>query len=73
MYKFFYFKVPFLSVSAGLFVGILIYGLFDLDFSNSEALINLLFKSSVTAILTGLVLGILNMFFKIGHPKKIDD
>ncbi|WP_026977927.1 hypothetical protein [Flavobacterium tegetincola] len=70
MNRFSYFKVTFLSLTAGLFVGIFLYGLFDVDFSDHQALINLLFKSFVTAIITGLLLGLLNMFFKIGNFKK---
>ena len=71
MSRLFYFKVTFLSISAGLFVGILVYGLFDIDFSNSEALKTLVLKSLATGVGTGFVLGILNMFFKIGNfPKK---
>lgn len=70
MNRFYYFKVTFLSISAGLFAGILIYGLFDVDFSHREALTKLFFKSIVTAIGTGLILGILNMFFKIGNFQK---
>lgn len=70
MNRFFYFKMTFLSITAGLFAGILVYGLFDIDFSNREALTTLLLKSFVTAIGTGLVLGILNMFFKIGNFQK---
>jgi hypothetical protein len=38
MNNFFYFKVTFLSISAGLFAGIFVYGLFDIDLSNSEAI-----------------------------------
>jgi hypothetical protein len=70
MNRFFYFKVTFLSITAGLFAGILVYGLFDIDFSNSEALKTLLLKSLVTAVGTGFILGILNMFFKIGNFQK---
>ncbi len=71
MSRLFYFKVTFLSISAGLFVGILVYGLFDIDFSNSEALKTLVLKSLATGVGTGFVLGVLNMFFKIGNfPKK---
>ncbi|MFM9989083.1 hypothetical protein [Flavobacterium sp.] len=71
MNNFFYFKVTFLSISAGLFAGIFVYGLFDIDLSNSEAITKLLLKSLATGIGTGIVLGILNMFFKIGNfPKK---
>ena len=69
--RFFYFKVTFLSLSAGIFVGMVFYGIFDINFSNSEELSKLLWKSFVTAIGTGLIMGILNMFFKIGNfPKK---
>lgn len=68
--RFYYFKVTFLSISAGLFAGILIYGSFNVDFSHSEALTKLFFKSVVIAIGTGLILGILNMFFKIGNFQK---
>jgi hypothetical protein len=70
MNRFYYFKVTFLSISAGLFAGIFIYGLFDVDFSHREALTKLFFKSIVTGIGTGLILGILNMFFKIGNFQK---
>ena len=66
-----YIVVTFLSISTGLFVGILVYGLFDIDFSNSEALKTLVLKSLATGVGTGFILGILNMFFKIGNfPKK---
>jgi hypothetical protein len=70
MDRFFYFKVTFLSISAGLFVGMLVYGFLDINFSNSEAITKLLLKSLVTAIVTGLTMGILNMFFKIGNFQK---
>jgi hypothetical protein len=70
MNRFFYFKVTFLSITAGLFAGMLVYGLFDVDFSNTEALTKLLWRSLVTSIATGLTLGILNMFFKIGNFQK---
>ena len=71
MSKLFYFKATFLSVSAGLFVGLFVYGAFDLDFSNSADISKLFIKSIVTGLITGFVLGILNMFFKIGDfPRK---
>jgi ABC-type Fe3+ transport system permease subunit len=70
MNRFFYFKVTFLSISAGLFVGALVYGLFDVDFSNNEALLKLLWRSLFMAIGTGLIMGILSMFFKIGNFQK---
>lgn len=70
MNKFFYFKVTFIYISTGLFTGTLVYGLFDVDFSNTESILKLVLKSLVTAIGTGLILGILNMFFKIGNFQK---
>jgi hypothetical protein len=65
MNRFDYFKITFLSISAGLFVGTMVYGLFDLDFSKKEALIQLFLKALFTATCTGFILGILNMFFKL--------
>jgi hypothetical protein len=70
MTRFYYFKVTFLSISAGLFSGMVVYGLFDVDFSTKEALIKLIYKSLFTAIGTGLIMGILNMVFKIGNFQK---
>lgn len=70
MNRFFYFKVTFLSITAGLFAGMVVYGLFDTDFSNSEALTKLLWKSFVTAVGTGAIMGFLNMFFKLGNFQK---
>lgn len=70
MTRFYYFKVTFLSISAGLFSGMVIYGLFDIDFSTKEGLIKLISKSLFTAIGTGLIMGILNMVFKIGNFQK---
>ncbi|WP_320814183.1 hypothetical protein [Flavobacterium sp.] len=70
MSKLFYFKVTFLFVSVGLFVGNLAEGLFNIDYSNTELLLKLVLKSFVTAVLTGLLLGVLNMFFKIGDFNK---
>mgnify|MGYP000468074852 CR=1 FL=1 len=70
MNRFFYFKVTFLSNAAGIFAGMVVYGIFDIDFSNSEELTKLLWKSFVTAIGIGLIMGILNMFFKIGNFQK---
>jgi hypothetical protein len=70
MNRFFYFKVTFLQISAGLFVGALVYGLFDVDFSNREALTKLLLKSFMVAVFTGLIMGLLNMYFKIGNFQK---
>ncbi len=70
MNRFFLFKTTFLSITAGLFVGILVYGLFEVDFSNTEALTTLLLKSLVTALATGFVLAILNTIFKLYTFRK---
>jgi hypothetical protein len=70
MNRFFYFKITFLAISAGLFAGKIVYGLFDIDFSNTEAITKLVLKSFVTATVTGLILGIMNMFLKIGNFQK---
>ena len=69
MTKFFYFKVTFTSVAAALFAGLFVYGLFDSEF-NSEALTKLFLRSLAVAVITGLFLGLLNMFFKIGNFQK---
>jgi hypothetical protein len=57
-------------MSAGLFTASLVYGLFDIDFSNTEAITKLVLKSFVTATVTGLILGIMNKFLKIGNFQK---
>jgi xanthosine utilization system XapX-like protein len=69
MSKFYYFKLAFLSISAGLTVGIIVYGLFDIDFKDKSEITRLLLKSIICGIAVGLVFGILNMFLKI-DPKK---
>jgi hypothetical protein len=70
MNKFHYFKFTFLLVTAGTFVGTIVYGLFDIDYSKSEEYLKLLLKAATTAVGTGFVTGILNMFFKIGSFQK---
>lgn len=70
MNRFFYFKITFLALSAGIFAGKIVYGLFDIDFSNTEAITKLVLKSFATATITGLILGIMNMFLKIGNFQK---
>jgi xanthosine utilization system XapX-like protein len=67
MTRFFYFKTTFLSCSAGMFTGLLFYGLFDVDFSNGIEIGNLILKSLAIGLVVGLVMGLLNMFFKIGN------
>lgn len=67
MNRLFYFKVTFLSVAAALFSGMLVYGLLEVDFSNRDAITRLLLKSLVVAVVTALILGLLNMYFKVGN------
>lgn len=67
MNRFFYFKVTFLAITAGLFAGLFVYGLIGLIFFDEGNIEMLLLKSLVTSLTTGLLLGILNMFFKIGN------
>lgn len=67
MNKFFYFKVTFLSITARIFTGLFVYGLFDVNISDTQAVLRLLLKSIATGIGSGLVLGVLNMYFKIGY------
>jgi hypothetical protein len=67
MTRFFYFKTTFLSCSAGTFTGLLFYRLFDVDFSNDNEIGKLILQSFVIALVIGLIMGLLNMFFKIGN------
>lgn len=62
--RFYYFKIVFLPISAAIFSAMLVYGLFEIDFS-SDTIIKLLIKSLAAGVLSGLVLGVLNVFFKV--------
>jgi hypothetical protein len=57
------FKATFCSVTTSIYIGLLIYSFFDIDFSNSKSLIDLLVKSLSTSVSTGLVFGVLNAAF----------
>ena len=70
MNKYFYFKATFLSINGGLFTGLLVYGLFDIDFSNKAAILNLIIWSLFVSVVAGAILGVLNMYFKIGNFQK---
>lgn len=59
------FKVTFFTVGTGLFVGILVYNLFEINFYDSKALLNLFIKSITTSVSVGLILGIINAVFEI--------
>lgn len=70
MQNFSYFKITFISIFAGLFVGVLVYESFDVNFSNTEALLNMFKKAFFVAFIVGLLMGILNMIFKIEKFKQ---
>ena len=70
MSKLFFFKVTFLAISVGLFTGMVVFGLFDLNFSDNAAILNLLGKSLFIALVVGLVLGVINMYARVGIPLK---
>jgi uncharacterized protein YacL len=72
MKRFDYFKITFLFIGTGLTVGLLLdklfsYILFNETFSIGKAV----FSSLFIGIGTALILGILNMYFRILPYKKI--
>ena len=69
MNKFFYFKLAFVFVFVFVFISSLLNGIFDLDFSNNEAITKLFLRSFVKALITAVVLGLLNISFKFGAAK----
>ena len=70
MTNLYYFKVAFLSVSAGMTVGMIVYGLFDMDYNNESGIAQLFLRSIATGVVVGLVMGVLNIFFKLKPVKK---
>lgn len=64
MSKFNYFKVNFISYSVGITVGFIVYGLFDADFSNTNALMKLVLKSILFGIIIGASVSVTNLIFK---------
>jgi xanthosine utilization system XapX-like protein len=70
MTRYFYFKLAFLSITAGLTVGMIVYGLFDINLTNKSEITRLLLKSITCGIAVGLIMGFLNMFLKIGNSKE---
>lgn len=66
MTRFDYFKITFVFVSIALSVGLFVYGLFGvLFFDDTVTIKTLLFKSLFVGFFTGLLLGLLNMYFKV--------
>lgn len=70
MSNFSYFKLTFIAIFSGIFIGVIVYQLFDVDFSNNEALVNVLKKAFFVAFFVALFMGILNMIFKVGNFKE---
>jgi hypothetical protein len=61
-----YFKITFVAIVIGLTVGQIVYGLLTKGIiTDLQKIQELIFRSLFVAILTALVLGILNMYFKI--------
>ncbi len=75
--NFYYFKKTFPLVFTIVFVFFLVRGLFEIDYS-SKSLYLLLLKSLLTAIITGVLLGVINMLwfkrenFFVANKKHID-
>ncbi|MFZ4798975.1 MAG: hypothetical protein ACOYMA_15850 [Bacteroidia bacterium] len=65
MSKQYYFKITFLFVSVGVFVGTLVMGLFEVNFTDTRALLKLFVNSFVVGIVIGLLIGLINMYLKI--------
>jgi len=64
-----YFKSTFLPLSVGLSTGLFVYGLLTTEFTGNSVLTTLL-KSITVGVVTGLVLGLLNIYFKLSLSKK---
>jgi uncharacterized membrane protein len=65
-----HFKFAFILVSIGLAVGQIVYGLFEINFNDSNSIINLILRSITIGIIVGIILGLLNLFFKIQFREK---
>ncbi|WP_338376701.1 hypothetical protein [uncultured Flavobacterium sp.] len=57
------FKTTFCSTTLSIYLGLLVYSVFEIDFSSSISLIELLIKSISTSFTSGLILGVLNAAF----------
>lgn len=57
------FKTTFCSTTLSIYLGLLVYSVFEIDFSSSISLIELLIKSISTSVTSGLILGVLNAAF----------
>lgn len=66
MTKFYYFKVAFIALAVGITVGLFIYDLMGiLFFDDPISIKSVALRSLFVGFFSGLILGILNMYFKI--------
>jgi hypothetical protein len=65
MNKLYYFKAAFAFGAVGITTFLIVKGLFDVVMRSWQALGYLLLKSVAVGVTTGLVLGVLNMYFKL--------
>jgi hypothetical protein len=65
-----YFKRTFAFVVISLTIGFTLYGLFKIGINDSNAIGLLLLESLATAMVTGLILGLMNMYFRIDFFQK---
>lgn len=69
--SFFHFKLTFIFLATGIFTFMIINGLFTIYiFKENETLLNVVLKAAFVSVVTGLIMGILNMFFQINPFKK---
>ena len=71
MTKFYRFKIAFFPISVGMTVGMIVYGLFDIDLSNLPSIGRLAGKSLLMGVIEGALFGLLNMFFKVLPIKSL--
>lgn len=66
MKKAYYFKTVFIPLAVGITVGLFTYDLLGMLFFNEPiSVINTALRSLFVGFFTGLILGLLNMYFKI--------
>ena len=67
-----YFKIAFFSISCGLTVGLIVFGLFSINLNDISSIGYLALRSITVGIIVGVILGLLNMYLKIlpGRQKK---
>jgi hypothetical protein len=74
MTKLYYFRVAFISLTIGITVGLFVYDLLGvLFFDDPISIGNIALRSLFVGFFTGLILGLLNMYFKIFPFKQRDN